>query len=75
MDLKVDISVFSINHVDTGADDGWQGDSDAMEAMPEPASQLHMTQVHSIAVRIAQQLSLLRGEQRYYRNRCVARAL
>jgi hypothetical protein len=73
MDVYVDVSVFSVTHVDTGAEDGLGPDDENAEHMNEPASQLHLTQVHNIAVRISQQLNLLRGEQRYYRHRCVAR--
>ena len=69
-EVFVDVSYFSVTHSDTAAADGMPAGELPDEL--EPASQVHLTQVHDLVVRIGGQLNLIRGEQRHYRRRYVS---
>lgn len=71
MESFADISYFSVTHVDTAAADGLETGDDHYNE--EPASQLHLTQVHDLVLRISDHLRLIRGEQRHFRRRCALR--
>jgi hypothetical protein len=66
-----DVSYFTVTHVDTAAADGLEAGDDHYHE--EAASQVHLTQVHDLVLRISDDLHLIRGEQRHFRRRCVLR--
>jgi hypothetical protein len=72
IDVLVDVDYFTVVHADTAADDNRPTDPNARDILPEqePASALHLTQVHDLVLRIQGQLSLISGEQAHYRKRC-----
>lgn len=64
------LDFFTVNHEDTAEQDGIQAGVKAAPAQEsELASQLHLTQVHDLVVRIGGQLDRLTGEQRHFRSR------
>jgi hypothetical protein len=70
VDAYVDLDYFNVVHTDTATFDELPDDPDNHPQEGEPANQVHLAQTHEIVLRIAEQLNLIRGEQRHFRKRC-----
>lgn len=69
VDAYVDLDYFNVVHTDTATYDELPDDPDNVAQEGEPANQIHLAQTHEIVVRIGEQLTLIRGEQRHFRKR------